>query len=228
MPITNGREQVFNEGIKNNDPRPADETAEFLVTQNTDGTQGKIETSTVIGGINIQILVDNDPKTAFIDGSNSTVSIMEGSVNNRTFGATVGDGEDVSSSLGVNNNYSQLQNAQLNKESTVGVELGLVKISQANPSGSTNISVDAPIAETNWKTPAKVAGDYVYASTSDIFTKIQFTADGIQDSFDLATTALSKAVFWNGALLDDADWSQTSNTLTLTFIPVSGDIIKPI
>lgn len=42
MPITNGREQVFNEGIKNNDSRAVDETAEFLVTINSDGTHGKI------------------------------------------------------------------------------------------------------------------------------------------------------------------------------------------
>lgn len=43
MPTTNGREQVFNEGIKNNDARPADTTANFLVTLNPDGTQGKID-----------------------------------------------------------------------------------------------------------------------------------------------------------------------------------------
>lgn len=43
MPTTNGKEQVFNFGIKNNDDRPADTSADFLVTQNTDGTQGKID-----------------------------------------------------------------------------------------------------------------------------------------------------------------------------------------
>lgn len=43
MPTTNGKEQVFNFGIKNNDPRPADTTADFLVTQNIDNTQGKID-----------------------------------------------------------------------------------------------------------------------------------------------------------------------------------------
>lgn len=42
MPTTNGKEQVFNFGIKNNDSRPADTSAEFLVTQSSDGTQGKI------------------------------------------------------------------------------------------------------------------------------------------------------------------------------------------
>jgi len=43
MPTTNGKEQVFNFGIKNNDLRPADTSADFLVTQNDDGTQGKID-----------------------------------------------------------------------------------------------------------------------------------------------------------------------------------------
>jgi len=60
------------------------------------------------------------------------------------------------------------------------------------------------------------------------FPKIQFVADGVQNTFDLATEALAKAVFWNGALLDNADWSQTANILTLTFVPDAGAIIKPI
>lgn len=61
-----------------------------------------------------------------------------------------------------------------------------------------------------------------------VFPKIQFTADGTQTDFDLDTLVLAKAVFWNGALLDDADWSQTANILTLTFTPAAGDKIKPI
>jgi lysophospholipase L1-like esterase len=44
MPTSNGRETVFNDGIKNNDPRPADTSAEFLVTQASDGAQGKAGT----------------------------------------------------------------------------------------------------------------------------------------------------------------------------------------
>lgn len=61
-----------------------------------------------------------------------------------------------------------------------------------------------------------------------LFPKRQFTADGIQTAFDLTTTALANMVFWNGAPLDDADWSQASNILTLTFTPDAGAIIKPI
>lgn len=58
--------------------------------------------------------------------------------------------------------------------------------------------------------------------------KIQFTADGVQDTFDIALLADIKAVFWNAALLNDLDWSQTGSTFTLTFIPANGDLIKPI
>jgi len=58
--------------------------------------------------------------------------------------------------------------------------------------------------------------------------KTQFTADGIISSFNLGTTTLARAVFWNGVILNDVDWSQTTNIITLTFTPASGDIIKPI
>ena len=73
-----------------------------------------------------------------------------------------------------------------------------------------------------------------YTKTSDLpiipvpFPKRQFTADGVQTTFNLTTTALANSVFWNGAILDDADWSQAGNILTLTFTPDAGAIIKPI
>lgn len=60
------------------------------------------------------------------------------------------------------------------------------------------------------------------------FPKRQFTADGIQNTFDLTTTALVNGVLWNGVPLFDEDWSQTSNILTLTFAPNAGAVIKPI
>jgi hypothetical protein len=60
------------------------------------------------------------------------------------------------------------------------------------------------------------------------FPKLQFTANGTDSSFDLGTIATVKAVFWNGAILNDADWSQVDNNLTLTFTPSNGEIIKPI
>jgi len=62
----------------------------------------------------------------------------------------------------------------------------------------------------------------------ETFPKIQFTADGTQTDFDLVTEMPARSVFWNGALLDDTDWSQSANILTLTFTPALGDKIKPI
>lgn len=66
-----------------------------------------------------------------------------------------------------------------------------------------------------------------YASMLSL-PKIQFIANGTNATFDLGTPAKVKAVFWNGAILNDSDWSQNVNVLTLTFIPDSGAIIKPI
>lgn len=73
-----------------------------------------------------------------------------------------------------------------------------------------------------------VGTDWFIPESNANFPKIQFTADGTTDTFDIGISATIKAVFWNGAILDDSDWSQTSNILTLTFTPANGDIIKPI
>ena len=59
-------------------------------------------------------------------------------------------------------------------------------------------------------------------------SKLQFISNGVDSTFDLTTISKVKAVFWNGALLDDDDWYQSNNILTLTFTPANGEIIKPI
>jgi len=64
--------------------------------------------------------------------------------------------------------------------------------------------------------------------TASQFPKMQFTADGTQNTFDMGTIAVITAVFWNSVLLDDSDWSQSANIFTLTFTPTAGDLIKPI
>lgn len=58
--------------------------------------------------------------------------------------------------------------------------------------------------------------------------KIQITAVAGQTVFLLGTTALAKAVFWNGVALNDDDWSQTGSNITTTFPLSAGDIFKPI
>ena len=69
------------------------------------------------------------------------------------------------------------------------------------------------------------------ADTSDIplkVPKITFAADGVQDTFDIGVLANVTAIFWNGALLNDNDWTQSGTSFTLTFIPSLGELIKPI
>jgi hypothetical protein len=69
------------------------------------------------------------------------------------------------------------------------------------------------------------------ANASDVpvpLPKLYFVADGIATSFDTGSNATIKAVFREGALLDDNDWSQTGTVFTLTFTPANGERIKPI
>lgn len=75
MPITNGREQVFNEGIKNNDVREADTTANFLVTINPDGTHGKINLENLFG---LQVKPEPYLTTAPITGINQVFALPVG------------------------------------------------------------------------------------------------------------------------------------------------------
>ena len=85
---------------------------------------------------------------------------------------------------------------------------------------------------TSKKVRKSTTWDYIRGKADDRYSlkvpKIQFIADGISATYDIVTEADITAVFWNGALLNDDDWSQTGTTFTLTFIPALGDLIKPI
>jgi len=76
--------------------------------------------------------------------------------------------------------------------------------------------------------PAKVELAVDSSVLGSAFPKITFTADGINSTYDIGVMNEIKAVFWNGALLNDLDWSQTLTEFTLTFIPANGDLIKPV
>lgn len=69
---------------------------------------------------------------------------------------------------------------------------------------------------------------FLKSTSNSLSEKLQFTADGVSASYNIVYSATIKAVFWNSVLLNDDDWSQTGTTLTLTFIPSLGDLIKPI
>jgi len=74
----------------------------------------------------------------------------------------------------------------------------------------------------------------LYTKTVDLpnpfyqIPKIEFICDGIANSFDIGVTTRANAVFWNSALLRDADFSQVGSVITLTFTPDLNDVIKPI
>lgn len=68
----------------------------------------------------------------------------------------------------------------------------------------------------------------IVASIGAPLSKIQFTYTTGLYTFNIGTNALIKAVFWNGVLLNDSDWTQTANILTILFPLTNGDLIKPI
>jgi hypothetical protein len=74
---------------------------------------------------------------------------------------------------------------------------------------------------------ARVIGGWVLVNDL-VFPKMYFVADGITKSFDTGVLIGVKAVFEEGALLDDNDWSQVGSIFTLTYIPEAGKRIKPI
>jgi hypothetical protein len=74
---------------------------------------------------------------------------------------------------------------------------------------------------------ARINGSWVTLSDASV-PKIQFIADGIIATYDIVVLMTIKAVFWNSVLLDDSDWSQSANILTLNFTPALNDKIKPI
>ena len=85
-------------------------------------------------------------------------------------------------------------------------------------------------ADTIWTNAVYNGGD---VNDRENYTEVevpvtQFIASGSDDTYDTETITKIKAVFWNGALLNDNDWTQTGTEFTLTFTPASGDIIKPI
>ena len=88
-----------------------------------------------------------------------------------------------------------------------------------------SFTTTAPSEDTVFKALALKAN---ISDTPISVPKIQFTADGIQDAFDIGVSANITAVFWNGALLNDNDWTQSGTNFTLTFTPSLGELIKPI
>lgn len=110
-----------------------------------------------------------------------------------------------------------------------------VKLWQWNGTEWTDQSQDPQIQSDNVINNSSVPGitltlalDYLLTNLTTLPPKKQFTADGIQDTFNLSTTALAKMVFWNGVPLNGVDWTQTGTNITLTFVPDNGALIQMI
>jgi len=87
-----------------------------------------------------------------------------------------------------------------------------------------NVQADASVTDPDDPAYIKNFPELVIISVP----KIQFTADGLTDTFNIGVTAEIKAVSINGVIWNDNDWEQTGSSFTLTFTPENGDIIKPI
>jgi len=109
-----------------------------------------------------------------------------------------------------------------------------VKLWQWNGFIWTDASEEPATSSDNVENNSDIPGANVTEALNYLFTnfatlpKIQITATAGQTVFPLGTTALAKAVFWNGALLNDLDWSQTGSSITTTFGFALGDLFKPI
>lgn len=70
--------------------------------------------------------------------------------------------------------------------------------------------------------------DYINSviSTAGNFPKLQITATAGQTVFPLGTTILANAVFWNGAILNGNDWSQSGSNITITFPAFLNDLFQ--
>lgn len=67
-----------------------------------------------------------------------------------------------------------------------------------------------------------------YTEISDRVGKIQIVATAGQTVFGIGTAAKATAVFREGALLDDGDWSQSGTNITTSFPFDAGERFKPI
>lgn len=103
-----------------------------------------------------------------------------------------------------------------------------------------DVTDDSPIQLWQWSGSEWTTYSSVYSKTEIDFivsnleanlsglSKMQFTADGVANTFNIGSTVGVVAVFWNGVALNDSDWSQSGSIITLTFVPALNDIIKPI
>jgi hypothetical protein len=111
-----------------------------------------------------------------------------------------------------------------------GKGLSDVNYSSADKAKLDSIALNAQVnVQADWLQEDDTQDNFIKNKPSiEKFPKTQFIANGITATYDIGVLSNITAVFWNGALLNDSDWSQIGSEFTLSFIPELNEIIKPI
>lgn len=174
-----------------------------------------ISTAISASSADIQDIVDATTKTGLVDSGNSQISVFEGSADNRTFSVTVSPGGTEITTLTLQNSNCSLINENSSSVGGFISNLGIPKITRTKPgTGTTDTTIDEPVASTTWSTPAVSAGSYKYASQpKEYLVSALPTPTGSDTRFAIVTDALAPSymvaivgggsvvcpVFWNGS-----------------------------
>ena len=167
-----------------------------------------------VGGVGFRPVTVTDGQTLPTTTQKEWILVGKGTFYNVNGGTTIVTTEELNAIMSDGSTWS------LGVEIPIVAELiGIVQTIRES------FTTTAPSEDTVFKALALKAN---ISDTPISVPKIQFTADGIQDTFNIGVSANITAVFWNGALLNDNDWTQSGTNFTLTFTPSLGELIKPI
>ena len=167
-----------------------------------------------VGGVGFRPVTVTDGQTLPTTTQKEWILVGKGTFYNINGGSTIVTTEELNAIMSDGSTWS------LGVEIPIVAELiGIVQTIRES------FTTTAPSEDTVFKALALKAN---ISDTPISVPKIQFTADGVQDTFNIGVSANITAVFWNGALLNDNDWTQSGTNFTLTFTPSLGELIKPI
>ena len=167
-----------------------------------------------VGGVGFRPVTVTDGQTLPTTTQKEWILVGKGTFYNVNGGTTIVTTEELNAIMSDGSTWS------LGVEIPIVAELiGIVQTIRES------FTTTAPSEDTVFKALALKAN---ISDTPISVPKIQFTADGVQDTFNIGVSANITAVFWNGALLNDNDWTQSGTNFTLTFTPSLGELIKPI
>ena len=167
-----------------------------------------------VGGVGFRPVTVTDGQTLPTTAQKEWILVGKGTFYNVNGGATIVTTEELNAIMSDGSTWS------LGVEIPIVAELiGIVQTIRES------FTATAPSEDAVFKALALKAN---ISDTPISVPKITFTADGVQDTFNIGVLANVTAIFWNGALLNDNDWTQSGTNFTLTFIPSLGELIKPI